>query len=1323
MSPTEEMAFDRWIERRDPEAFQTIVSAYSGMVYGTCRRILGDATEAEDVTQECFEALACATKSPVGYLGPWLHRVATNLALKHQRSVARRVRREAAYQAETQAAYRDVHWDDVFVYVDEAIADLPETYRVPIVAHFLEGRSHADIAESLHVSRQTVTFRISNGVGRIRKVLERKGVPVAFSALVTMLAAELRAEALSSSLTATLGKLALAGVKQGTLAGIPSGLASFLAGFSTTLSKAAGVLFCALLVAAAGFVAYSWQEKRESGTASNDLGGQTAVTEAGMSATGARTPETSEGKLEAQAPGAEAGNGPGRVFGRVYLDAESKVFPASPAKLRLERLDWDLTEMPPAHPRVIESQSGANGQFNLPGIDYGVYVLTPVYGRNIGMDWLSVDTHDPQVWSGIGLVPSTTLTGRVVDSTGRGVPDAIVFPFSEEKDWNFDKITSESRFAAVQRAATGPDGTFALDTVVATTRRLLAKALGFTPTFSGTVHPGDAPITIVLENGGSIHGRIIHAESRQPLPGIQVFVQGRVIQDSQFCQADATGQYRVDHLHAGAYTVRVFDREYVSMKEPVKVEVQNERECSVPELTAVQGEVIEGRVFNADTGEGIPGIVMPFDFASCFVHVDPVVTDNEGHFRVPALLTDGQFSLEFVHTPGFWIAPALGAQWFNISATSRYAHVDFAFHPTRIVAGEVVDSGSLPVSAARVRLSTPTGESLAQTTSDTEGRFALECVADTLPSCLVAETDTQASPRVDLTDVPAVGTPGIVLRLETGCPVAGRLVDAGSHVLVRWLVRADALDETRLQYGPTETDESGAFRFPALLAGNYALLVAPPRTPFQGNEEYLRVQVGPLAPTDHLMLTYDQGLFISGNVIYTNGGGVEDAIVECTGPSNSLTNTDDAGNYVLRGLIEGTYNIRVTPKDGACCMGRRDDVTAGSVNVNFHLQPRLDCKGHVWRAEDFQPVAHFEMAIVPGTVTYVPAESFHSTRQGAFTRFANPDGMFSLSFVLDRGPNTVIVRAPGYATAFIPVDCLEDPFIPDLDVELHKGGDLRGRVVDPEGQPVADATVFIGPLPDPVNYARGVAGRSGMDGAFTLTQLPERNVTLTCSAKGYAPCVRYVDTSEYPEVVFALSHGATLEGFARLDGKPVVNTTISLTSMDEGPHEGDAHGIARNVRTHADGGYSFVNVPAGVMQIDAGIWESAKQARPVRSLAQRVALADGETVRLDFDFPPAAASINGRVSVHGRPPDSAVATLEIVTSAGRERVSVTVLPDGTFVADGIPAGPASLTVCAYDNAGTEYRTTRRLQIEGDRLTEIEIAFPEVLDNLNGAGAP
>jgi RNA polymerase sigma-70 factor (ECF subfamily) len=77
---------ERWAQDGDAEAFKEIISRYAGMVYGTCWRVLGSASEAEDVAQECFEALVQARTKPAGYLGPWLHRVATNQSLKHVRS-------------------------------------------------------------------------------------------------------------------------------------------------------------------------------------------------------------------------------------------------------------------------------------------------------------------------------------------------------------------------------------------------------------------------------------------------------------------------------------------------------------------------------------------------------------------------------------------------------------------------------------------------------------------------------------------------------------------------------------------------------------------------------------------------------------------------------------------------------------------------------------------------------------------------------------------------------------------------------------------------------------------------------------------------------------------------------------------------------------------------------------------------------------------------------------------------------------------------------------------------------------------------------------
>ena len=46
MSSTDRLLVERWRTRRDPDAFAEITARYAGMVYATCRRILGDAVEA-----------------------------------------------------------------------------------------------------------------------------------------------------------------------------------------------------------------------------------------------------------------------------------------------------------------------------------------------------------------------------------------------------------------------------------------------------------------------------------------------------------------------------------------------------------------------------------------------------------------------------------------------------------------------------------------------------------------------------------------------------------------------------------------------------------------------------------------------------------------------------------------------------------------------------------------------------------------------------------------------------------------------------------------------------------------------------------------------------------------------------------------------------------------------------------------------------------------------------------------------------------------------------------------------------------------------------
>ncbi len=221
MAPDLEL-LEQWASRRDANAFRDIVSRYGPMVYGTCRRVLRDAVEAEDITQECFEFLAQTRNGPRQHLGGWLHTLATHRSLNRLKETHRRRERETRYAASRQTTAQ-LKWDDIYEFVDEAIAELPEEVRMPLIAHFLQGESHKSIAAATGIPRRTVSYRISRGIEQVGGLLKERGVIVEGAVLSALLSANLAsAMSLPASLAASLGKLGLAHAAKSTVAATAS---------------------------------------------------------------------------------------------------------------------------------------------------------------------------------------------------------------------------------------------------------------------------------------------------------------------------------------------------------------------------------------------------------------------------------------------------------------------------------------------------------------------------------------------------------------------------------------------------------------------------------------------------------------------------------------------------------------------------------------------------------------------------------------------------------------------------------------------------------------------------------------------------------------------------------------------------------------------------------------------------------------------------------------------------------------------------------------------------------------------------------------------
>ena len=166
---------EKWQRQRDAEAFTEIVHGYSGLVYSTCRRVLGNVHDAGEVARECFLSLANGPARVERSLPGFLHRMATRRSIHRIRRESNRRKREE-WHAEMNPGNESSEWSEIEPLVDDAIAELPGDLRVAIVEHLIAGRTHQAVANGLGLSRSAVTQRIGKGLEIVRKRLRARGV-------------------------------------------------------------------------------------------------------------------------------------------------------------------------------------------------------------------------------------------------------------------------------------------------------------------------------------------------------------------------------------------------------------------------------------------------------------------------------------------------------------------------------------------------------------------------------------------------------------------------------------------------------------------------------------------------------------------------------------------------------------------------------------------------------------------------------------------------------------------------------------------------------------------------------------------------------------------------------------------------------------------------------------------------------------------------------------------------------------------------------------------------------------------------------------------
>jgi RNA polymerase sigma-70 factor (ECF subfamily) len=176
----------------DFAAFQKLVTKLQPRVYGLTFRILQQAQDAEDATQQTFLALIenIADFREESSVATWVLRIATNNALKILRK-KRTVKMISMSEMASEDSYGDVPhpefiapWSqtadeivqqaEVQAELEKALLELDDKYRLVFVLRDVEGLSVRETSQALDLTESTVKVRLLRARLALREHLTRR---------------------------------------------------------------------------------------------------------------------------------------------------------------------------------------------------------------------------------------------------------------------------------------------------------------------------------------------------------------------------------------------------------------------------------------------------------------------------------------------------------------------------------------------------------------------------------------------------------------------------------------------------------------------------------------------------------------------------------------------------------------------------------------------------------------------------------------------------------------------------------------------------------------------------------------------------------------------------------------------------------------------------------------------------------------------------------------------------------------------------------------------------------------------------------------------
>lgn len=650
----------------------------------------------------------------------------------------------------------------------------------------------------------------------------------------------------------------------------------------------------------------------------------------------------------------------------------------------------------------------------------------------------------------------------------------------------------------------------------------------------------------------------------------------------------------------------------------------------------------------------------------------------------------GRFAFEMVDDREQQVSGA--AEGF-VTATYRQivpdAHVDILLSRPATVFGRLTDDQGHPLAGGEVLIliSGMFPEAYAHASrTDATGFYE----AHDAPSGQIAvgfHHDGFASDRIETSVEPGNRTE-VSCRLQKATTIDGRVLGADHRPVPD--VDIDVVDETLgVNVDRFFASGDGQFQITKVALGRpYLLYVGPTKTTTTHRFH------GILGGSANVELMVDRLTLLSGSAHFDGeptrqltfrqirrSHDTQDAIWEQTSDTGAVERDVNGGRYQPFKLSPGVSDVEIRAAGYAPLWLRDLSVSpiGGDLRMDLSFTKGLSLEVDVLDAETEAPIAGARVAELERCFTGNYVEGF-----GARSWTADDQGRVSMNpFAPDTPAISIVADGHGCALVTDPLgSAVGSP--PVLEVRLHKGGSIAGRVEVPYALPETAVTLHAKPL----GFENGLSSSVDHNGDYRIDNLPAGPVEVRLEDLLFT--MRFMDVDlparqvvvrpgEVTRVDWKGQAGAVIEG--RLENF-AGSAVLHLHVVD---HDGTPGGIAGGAYTNEDQRFRIPGVRPGHYLL---VGHSAEPGRSL-SLAHEVVVGESDRLKeVILKLPDGA--ICGRVVVDGGPLERATVKLfrPDTPSEIADAVVVTA-PDGAFSIAGVSERASSLEI-AHLGQGTVY---------------------------------